>query len=155
MSARSRPRIGRLAIGVVLVGSALGFLVYKATGDNLTYYRTVDELLAADGTSDEKIRISGDVVEGTIVRSDETRELRFEIESTTPDEAGAPPTTPRRIPVVYTGTVPDIFRGGIQVVIEGSVDDGGTFQAETLLAKCPSKYQEEGDLGEPVPPEQT
>lgn len=154
MSASGGRRIGRLAIGVVLVGSALGFLVYKATGDNLTYYRTVDELLAADGSHDEQIRISGDVVEGSIVRSEEKREITFEIESTTPSEAGAPPTAPRRIPVVYTGTVPDIFRGGIQVVVEGTVE-GGTFQAETLLAKCPSKYQEEGDLGEPVAPEQT
>jgi len=153
MSAKKGRGIGRFVIGVTLVGGALSFLVYRATGENLTYYRTVDELLAAGETPDTKIRISGDVVEGTIVRDEETRELAFEIESTTPAEAGAPPTAPRRIPVLYTGTVPDIFRGGIQVVVEGTVTEEGTFEAETLLAKCPSKYQEAGDLGEPAPPE--
>ena len=40
-------RFGRLAVGIVLVASATGFLVYKATGDHLTYYREVDELMAA------------------------------------------------------------------------------------------------------------
>ena len=56
------------------------------------------------------------------------------------------------IPVSYAGTVPDIFREGIQVVVEGRIDEAGTFQAETLLAKCPSKYQEAGQLSsDPAP----
>ena len=142
--AAGRPaRFGRLAVGILLVASATGFLVYRATGDNLAYYREVDELMAATGDVDGKLRVSGDVVEGSVVRAEATRELRFEI--TNPGEgAGA------RIPVVYAGTVPDIFRPGIQVVVEGRMDESGTFRAETLLAKCPSKYQAAGEL-EPAP----
>ncbi len=136
----SRPRrFGRLAVGIALVASATGFLVYKATGDNLTYYREVDELLAAPGPTVEKLRISGDVVAGTVERDETTRELLFSIEGT--GAAGG-----ARVPVVYEGTVPDIFRPGIQVVVEGRMDESGTFRAETLLAKCPSKYQAAGEL---------
>lgn len=134
-------RFGRLAAGILLVASATGFLVYKATGDNLTYYREVDELMAATGGVEGKLRVSGDVVEGSVVRDETTRELRFEIAN--PGEQGT-----ARIPVVYAGTVPDIFKPGIQVVVEGRMDESGTFRAETLLAKCPSKYQAAGELNQ-------
>lgn len=137
-----RTRFGRLAIGILLVAGATGFLVYKATGDNLTYYREVDELLAAPGSAEGKIRLSGDVVEGSIVRSDVSREIQFAI--TSPNAGGES----ARIPVVYSGSVPDIFKPGIQVVVEGSLQEDGTFRARTLLAKCPSKYQAAGELNE-------
>lgn len=136
-------RIGRLAIGIVLVSLALAWLVYAGTRSNLVYYYEVDEVLAASEGNEGKIRLSGDVVEGTVQHDAGARELRFAIRS-----VDAPTGAPT-IPVVYRGTVPDIFRPGIQVVVEGRLDSEGTFQAETLLAKCPSKYQAAGDLDAP------
>ena len=133
--ARRGPKIGRLAIGIALVAAALSYLVYAGTKDNLVYYYEIDEVQAAAANIDGKIRISGDVVEGSIAKDAESREIRFAI--------GGPAET---IPVVYAGTVPDIFREGIQVVVEGRMGADGTFEAETLLAKCPSKYQEAGQL---------
>jgi len=46
-----------------------------------------------------------------------------------------------RVPVVYRGTVPDLFRVGREVVVEGTLRNG-TFVARpgTLSTKCPSKY---------------
>jgi cytochrome c-type biogenesis protein CcmE len=46
-----------------------------------------------------------------------------------------------RVPVRYSGTVPDLFRTGREVVVEGSLQHG-TFVAKpgTLSTKCPSKY---------------
>jgi cytochrome c-type biogenesis protein CcmE len=46
-----------------------------------------------------------------------------------------------RVPVSYTGTVPDLFRVGREVVVEGALRNG-TFVAKpgTLSTKCPSKY---------------
>lgn len=46
-----------------------------------------------------------------------------------------------RVPVSYTGTVPDLFRAGREVVVEGTMRNG-TFVAKpgTLSTKCPSKY---------------
>jgi len=49
--------------------------------------------------------------------------------------------TAARTPVSYKGTVPDLFRTGREVVVEGSLRNG-TFVAKpgTLSTKCPSKY---------------
>lgn len=138
-------RIGRLAIGILLVSVALAWLVFAGTRRNLVYYYEVDELLAASENLDGEIRISGDVVAGTVEHDAASRELRFAI-----TRVEAPAGSPS-VPVVYQGTVPDIFRPGIQVVVEGRLAEDGTFHAETLLAKCPSKYQAAGDLAAPAP----
>jgi cytochrome c-type biogenesis protein CcmE len=42
--------------------------------------------------------------------------------------------------VDYTGTVPDIFRPGIKVVVDGRLGSDGVFHARSLQAKCPSKF---------------
>ena len=42
--------------------------------------------------------------------------------------------------VDYRGTLPDIFKPGIQVVVEGRTGGDGVFHARTLLAKCPSRF---------------
>ena len=140
-----RLKAGRLAVAAALVAGAVAWLVFAATRENLTYYYEIDELKAATAKTDGKLRLSGDVVAGSIVREDASRGIRFAIRGT-----GTPAGSPE-IPVVYQGTVPDIFRPDIQVVVEGRMDESGTFQAETLLAKCPSKYQAEGTLRESSP----
>jgi cytochrome c-type biogenesis protein CcmE len=45
------------------------------------------------------------------------------------------------VPVVYKGTVPDLFRTGRDVVVDGRLRNG-VFVAvpNTLVTKCPSKY---------------
>ena len=45
------------------------------------------------------------------------------------------------VPVVYRGSVPDLFKPGREVVVDGKLIDG-TFVAvrDTLVTKCPSKY---------------
>jgi cytochrome c-type biogenesis protein CcmE len=47
----------------------------------------------------------------------------------------------KSLPVTYHGTVPDPFRGGREIVLTGSVENG-TFvgEPETLITKCPSKF---------------
>ena len=46
------------------------------------------------------------------------------------------------IPVSYTGTVPDPFREGREIIVTVQ-DQGGRFVGErdSLITKCPSKYQ--------------
>ena len=43
------------------------------------------------------------------------------------------------VPVAYRGSVPDLFKSGREVVVEGKLS-GGTFVADSLVTKCPSKY---------------
>ncbi len=45
------------------------------------------------------------------------------------------------MPISYTGSVPDLFKVGRHIVVEGTLRNG-TFVAkpDTLVTKCPSKY---------------
>lgn len=47
----------------------------------------------------------------------------------------------RQLPVSYRGVVPDVFGPDVDVVVEGKLTTAGTFEATTLLAKCPSRYE--------------
>ena len=86
-------------------------------------------------SSGETYDLTGKVVPGTIARTDER--LAFEIS----DRDGS-----HALPVSYTGTVPDPFRDGREVIVTGKVEEG-TFVAEhdSLITKCPSKFQEEAE----------
>jgi cytochrome c-type biogenesis protein CcmE len=52
----------------------------------------------------------------------------------------------KSLPVTYSGTVPDPFRGGREIILTGSVESG-TFVGEpdTLITKCPSKFTTKSD----------
>jgi cytochrome c-type biogenesis protein CcmE len=52
------------------------------------------------------------------------------------------------VPVVYTGSVPDLFKTGKDVAVDGRLRNG-TFTAvpNTLVTKCPSKYQAKKSSG--------
>lgn len=132
-------RISKILIGVTLVAAALGYLIYSASRSNLVYYYEIAEARAAVHP-DQQVRLAGDVVAGTIRRSPEDSGMAFQIEDATKQN---------RVPVTYAGVVPDIFKPGIQVVVEGKFDKAGTFEADRLTAKCPSKYQAAGKLGAP------
>jgi cytochrome c-type biogenesis protein CcmE len=76
------------------------------------------------------VRVAGVVEAGSIVHDDTKQLVTFVIDD-----------GKQRLPVAYSGVVPDIFRPGIQVVVEGHYSGQGAFQAQTLLAKCPSKFE--------------
>jgi cytochrome c-type biogenesis protein CcmE len=77
--------------------------------------------------------LTGKVVADSVDRGGE--ELRFRIR----DRDGT-----ASVPVVYTGVVPDPFREGREVIVEGELRQG-TFVAErdSLVTKCPSKFTED------------
>src|SRR5918996_5888763 len=128
--------IPKILIGIVLVAASLGYLIYTASRSNLVYYYEIDEA-RADVKPNQQVRLSGDVVDGTLRREAGKPRITFEIEDAAKEN---------RVPVAYAGVVPDIFKPGIQVVVEGTFDEAGTFNADRLTAKCPSKYQAAGDL---------
>ena len=50
------------------------------------------------------------------------------------------------IPVTYSGTVPDPFRGGREIILTGQVERGVFVgEPDTLVTKCPSKFSEEAE----------
>jgi cytochrome c-type biogenesis protein CcmE len=74
--------------------------------------------------------LTGKVVDGSVRRQDD--ELRFRVR----DRDGS-----ASVPVVYSGVVPDPFREGREVIVDGELRKG-TFVAErdSLVTKCPSKF---------------
>jgi cytochrome c-type biogenesis protein CcmE len=47
----------------------------------------------------------------------------------------------KRVAVNYRGSVPDLFKAGADVVVEGKLNGAGDrFEADVLLTKCASKY---------------
>lgn len=131
----SRRRRKRLPISFILGGLAiLGaviYLIYANTQANAAFYLTVSELKSCSTCTTQSVRVAGVVQAGSIVRDDQKQEISFVI-----SDSGR-----QSLPVVYSGVVPDIFRQGITVVVEGHYTGKGPFQAQTLLAKCPSKFQ--------------
>jgi cytochrome c-type biogenesis protein CcmE len=65
---------------------------------------------------------------GSLERGDNLQ-VRFEVTDGNKD-----------IPVSYRGIVPDLFREGQGVVAEGHIEPGGTFMADTVLAKHDENY---------------
>ena len=121
----------RFLIVGLAVAIALGYLGFTAFQGASMYYLTVDELLARNDAYGERVRVMGKVEDGSVVRNSETNTLRFAVT----DENGM------SLPVVYSGMVPDAFKHGADVVVEGSLTRAGTFEADSLLVKCPSKYE--------------
>lgn len=128
---RSRRKLPlSFVIGGAAILAAIIYLVYANTQANAVYYMTVSELKNCGTCTTQSVRVAGYVQAGSIVQSNATQQIRFVIA-----DGG------QTLPVVYSGVVPDIFRAGIQVVVEGHYTGQGAFQAQTLLAKCPSKFQ--------------
>ncbi|MCZ7665025.1 MAG: cytochrome c maturation protein CcmE [Thermoleophilia bacterium] len=125
----------KFMIGGLVVVLAVGTLVYFAIKGNMVYYYTVEEL-TAKGPS-QNVRVAGDLVNGTLEKGGVGEPIRFEIyDKNAPD---------RTLFIKYTGAVPDTFKDDpanpVEVVVEGDYLNDGSFDANFLLAKCPSKYE--------------
>ena len=130
LSPRRRKRLPLSFIlgGLVILGAVL-YLVYANTQANAVYYMTVNELKSCTTCTTQSVRVAGVVQAGSVVRDDSKQLVNFAI------TAGG-----QSLSVIYSGIIPDIFRPCIQVVVEGHYTGHGPFQAQTLLAKCPSKF---------------
>lgn len=129
---RRAPWLNRklLLAGIVLM-IAVGFLIYNSMqGTVASYFVTVGELdQQAAQVNGQRVRVGGQVQPGSIIKGGVGQPMRFNVTDGT-----------HSMPVIYNGDVPDIFANNVQVVVEGVYHEGGTFQADTLLTKCPSKF---------------
>lgn len=113
----------------VLLATGLVYTSFSAS----TEAREPSEVLASG--SGETYDLTGKVIPGTIERTDS--EMTFNLS----DRDGSD-----SLPVTYTGTVPDPFRDGREVIVTGKLEEG-VFVAEhdSLITKCPSKFQDEAE----------
>jgi cytochrome c-type biogenesis protein CcmE len=128
----SRKRKIRLFVALgaaVLLAGGLMFTSFTAD----TPATTPSQLLADKGSGDYKL--TGKVVDGSVKRQGE--DLSFAVR----DRDGS-----ASVPVTYSGVVPDPFREGREVIVDGKLE-GGTFvaQRDSLVTKCPSKFENASD----------
>jgi len=128
-----RKRKIRLVVALsvaLLLAVALVYTSFSAA----TAAKEPSELLnAAPGTTYD---MTGRVVKGSVRREDDG--LRFRVADR--DDAS------ESIPVTYSGTVPDPFRGGREIVLTGAVANGVFVgEPDTLVTKCPSKFTTSND----------
>lgn len=121
----------RVYAAFTLIIAAMAFLLISGFDqETMTYYTTVNELKTNDTDALQRgYRVAGLVVTGTVEKTADQLCTRFVI-----SEAGA------TLPVVYDGILPDTFREGAEVLLEGRYTPEGVFHATYIMTKCASKY---------------
>jgi len=130
--ARNRAKQTKFLIGGLVVAIVVGYLIFSSLSGAAQYYLTVAEI-KAQGPSNRIVRVNG-IVDGASIQYDaRTLTLKFDIV----DDSG-------RLSVLHHDVMPDMLRDGADVVIEGQYGEDGLFEvnANGLLLKCPSKYEE-------------
>lgn len=107
------------------------YLVYDGVISTMTYYLTVSEVLANPlKVKNKKIKIGGLVSPDSVKWNPIELILLFKIND---DKAS--------ITVNYRGVVPDSFKPGREIIVEGEYMNDGKFKATTIMPKCASKYE--------------
>jgi cytochrome c-type biogenesis protein CcmE len=125
---KRRIRLIAALTAAVLLASALIYTSFSAA----TEATSPSQLIHGSFAPSQQIDLTGKVAAGSVQRRGDS--MRFAVQ----DRKGGA----ARVPVVYSGVVPDPFRVGREVVVTGHWR-GGTFVGErdSLVTKCPSKYQ--------------
>jgi cytochrome c-type biogenesis protein CcmE len=115
----------------VITMSIFGYLIYTGIRDTMTFYLTVPEVLAGPvETQSEIIRVGGNVFPDSVKWNSRDLKLFFKIGDKNAN-----------LEVNYSGVVPDSFKPGREVVLEGKYEGNGKFIAKTIMPKCASKYE--------------
>lgn len=121
----------KFVIGGIILILAIIYLVYTGIQKTGLYCLTVSELKSGGSSSyGEVVRVNGNVADGTIKWDGQS--LHFIITDGKQD-----------LQVMYRGVAPDTFKNGTEVVVRGVWEAGSIFQADKIMAKCPSKYEAE------------
>jgi cytochrome c-type biogenesis protein CcmE len=147
----------KFIIGGLLIVAAIIYLIVSSTQASAQYFLTVDELYSK-GTEIQgrDVRISGAVIGNSIQYDPQTLNLTFTVASIPGDNkeieaqgglaavlhAAVTDSSRQKLNVVYNGPKPDLLRNEAQAIITGKMETDGVFQADELLLKCPTKYEE-------------
>jgi cytochrome c-type biogenesis protein CcmE len=137
-----------LVIPLVTASAAIVAVVLTGMKDNAIYSKPVDQLVAEKARfAGRAVRAEGNLVHGSLVKRDTPCEYRFTITKNGTE-----------VPVRYAQcVVPDTFRDipgmDVGVTVEGQLLADNSFEATSVLAKCPSKYEmkERAGRGEQMP----
>jgi cytochrome c-type biogenesis protein CcmE len=119
---------------LILIGSGMAVLaiavalMLNAFRDSIVFFNSPSDVVEKHVIAGTRIRLGGLVKTGSVIHGNNLS-VRFEV---TDGKNG--------IPVNYRGVLPDLFREGQGVIAEGALDAGGTFNADSILAKHDETY---------------
>ena len=142
---------------------AVGFLAFNAFQGASVYYFTVGEALAGNVQEGATVRVSGKLLpdsfcretEGTVAHFalvDDNSVLQATYDGILPDSfCRETEGTVAHFSLVdkssvlqatYDGILPELFfNEHSDIVLEGSLNQDGVFNSDTIIVKCPTKYQ--------------
>ena len=121
----------RLIVAGVVLALSLGYLLYTAFPGSVRYYLTISEFRRDESSLVGKpVRVVGKLEPGSHIRPEGTLDHSFTLLE-----------GEQSLSAFYSGVLPDLFENEhSDVVLEGTYL-GDTFHADTVIIKCPSKYQ--------------
>ena len=122
---RKQRRLYFVLLGMLALGAAVA-LVLSAISDSLVYFYSPTDIITQRIPEGRRMRVGGLVEEGSVTKDGKL--VAFKVTDLT-----------NAVPVAYSGILPDLFREGQGVVVEGRMDKG-QFQASEVLAKHDEKY---------------
>ncbi len=125
---RKRRRLIMIGGGMLMLAAAIA-LVLTALEENITFFRSPSEVAANDVPAGRAFRLGGMVEEDSFKREADGLTVAF----TVTDFANS-------VPVTYRGILPDLFREGQSVVVQGRLRADGSFAADEVLAKHDESY---------------
>lgn len=131
MSAPIKAKHQRLVLVVIALVALIGagLLAMWALRNQASYFYLPAEMAANPPEAGRAVRLGGMVEAGSLKTDPDAVTIRFTVSDST-----------ARVPVVFKGIVPDLFKEGSGVVAEGRLDPRGQFVADNLLAKHDEKY---------------
>ncbi|NSL50227.1 cytochrome c maturation protein CcmE [Calidifontibacillus erzurumensis] len=124
----------KILLGFSAIFIAIMILLLTATPGASSIELTLDQLKQNPlKYKDQYVMIQGDLIEDSIHWKPDNIELQFNISDSNGNE----------LHVIHNGVKPDNFSEGVIVIVEGFVNEDGSFLAEKVQTKCPSKYESE------------
>lgn len=120
-------RVWFMVVGLCVLG-LMAFFLIKALRQNMVFFYSPTQLVQGEAPANQAFRIGGLVLPGTVERLPDGIQVRFQISD-----------TQAVVPVVYAGSLPDLFKEGQGVVAQGRWD-GQRFMANEVLAKHDENY---------------
>jgi cytochrome c-type biogenesis protein CcmE len=118
---------------LLLLVAALGYSLVRVFNNNLVFFYTPKQILSGQTPTNQKsYRLGGMVERGSVQREEGTLKVRFVVVEQS-----------HRVPVEFTGIVPDLFKEGTGVVADG-LWNGQVFKATEVLAKHDENYMPPG-----------
>lgn len=129
MRQQRKNRLYMVAFVLVAVGGVVTSLML-AMEENLNMFYPPHKVVAGEAPVGPTIRAGGMVLEGSVERATDSLGVAF----TLTNYAGA------EFVVQFEGILPDLFREGQGILVRGTLDQSGVFQAEEVLAKHDENY---------------